>query len=171
MGYILEFLPRLARRLAHRPPVRRAPVRVLGFSLCLLSACHETGSQSTQGEPQDRAEQVPSAENSTVTVAVPSRVALDVIADRADRWLWVERIHGSAPGAWATGSFDPGRNKLSIRTKDVDRFAVDVGRVPINWDRLVIIGINGSNSELRRRDYTVLHFALDDHGQWAVVEP
>ena len=75
-----------------------------------------------------------------------------------------------APGAWATGSFDRKRNKLDIRTRDVQDFSIDVSRIPINWERLVVIGIDGANSELRKRDYSVLHFRLDDHGQWVVLE-
>ena len=88
-----------------------------------------------------------------------------------DRWLVVEKTRDGAPGGWATGSFDPKRNKLTIRQRDVQRFAIDVSRIPINWARLVVIGINGRNSELRKRDYSILHFARDQHGQWVVVEP
>ncbi len=75
-----------------------------------------------------------------------------------------------AAGAWATGSFDPERNKLDIDTHDVESFAIDTGRIPIRWDKLVILSIDRKNSELVRRDYSVLHFTRDKYG-WHVIEP
>ena len=71
----------------------------------------------------------------------------------------------------SSGSFDPARNKLHIRTGDVERFTIDVSRIPINWQRLVVISIDGINSELRRRDHPVLRFARDSHGRWVVIDP
>ena len=87
------------------------------------------------------------------------------------RWVYVERIKDGASDPWANGAFDSARNKLSIETHDVRRFAVDVSRIPINWERLVILSINGRNSELRRRDFHVYHFEHDKYGRWAVMEP
>ena len=101
----------------------------------------------------------------------PQRITIDVAVDDPERWLFVEKARRGAPGAWATGSFNPERNKLTIRTRDVQQFAIDTGRIPIDWERLVILGIDGHNSELRKRDYFVLHFARDKHGQWIVQEP
>jgi hypothetical protein len=91
--------------------------------------------------------------------------------DDAERWLVVEKADSRAVGAWATGSFDPERNKLTIVTEHVRQFSIDTGRIPIDWDRLVVLRINGSNSELRKRDYPVLHIARDEHGRWVVLEP
>ena len=91
--------------------------------------------------------------------------------DDPDRWLWVEKVRGEAAGAWATGSFDEKRNKLIIRTRDVQRFAIHIDRLPIHWRRLVILSIDGRNSELRHRDNPVLHLARDQQGQWMVMEP
>ena len=91
--------------------------------------------------------------------------------DSADRWLFVEKTKEDAPGGWATGAFDRQKNKLDVRTSDVRQFAIDVERIAIDWQRLVVISIDGKNSELRKRDVSLLHFRLDDHGQWVVVEP
>jgi len=99
------------------------------------------------------------------------RIDLPPDANEPDRWLWVETPREGTAGGWATGSFDPKRNKLDIRTKDVTRFVIDVGRIPIDWKRVVVLGIDGKNSELRRRDFTRLHFVLDAHGQWVIHEP
>ena len=59
-----------------------------------------------------------------------------------DRWLRVESIRNGSAGAWATGSFDPKRNKLDLHTHDVRAFSIDTGRVPINWERIVILVID-----------------------------
>jgi hypothetical protein len=77
---------------------------------------------------------------------------------------------GGATGAWATASFDAERNKITIRTNDADRFTLDVGRIPIDWERPVVLGIDGRNSELRRRERTLLHFRRDGRAGWVVEE-
>jgi hypothetical protein len=74
------------------------------------------------------------------------------------------------PGSGAEGSFDRKKNKITIRTADQRDFAVDTGQLPIDWDKLVILSIDGQNSELRRRDFRVYRFKLNDHGQWDVQE-
>jgi hypothetical protein len=48
---------------------------------------------------------------------------------------------------------------------------VDTSQIPIQWRDPVVIGIDGRNSELRRREDPVLHFVRDDHGEWTVSEP
>ena len=101
----------------------------------------------------------------------PQRISIPVEVDDPDRWLFALKVRDGVAGAWVTGSFDPKRNKLDIHTRGAQAFAIDVGRIPINWKRLVIIGIDGANSELCKRDYSVLHFVLDEHGRWVVVEP
>lgn len=103
--------------------------------------------------------------------AAPPDIRTPVKTDDPDRWLRVEKTREGTPGGWATGSFDPKRNKLTIHTRNVEQFAIEVRRVPIDWERLVVIGINGRNAELRKRNYSVLHFARDRHGQWVVIEP
>jgi len=101
----------------------------------------------------------------------PQPILWPIVIDDPDQWLHVEDVRDGADGAWATGSFDPKRNKLSIHMRDVREFAVDTSRVRINWDRIVILGLDGINSELRRRDFAVYHFQRNDHGQWVVLEP
>ncbi len=107
------------------------------------------------------------------TSAAPTESPSIVLPDlfEKDRWLWVEKPKEGTRGGWATGSFDRERNKLMIRTRDVAGFAVELGRVPIDWDRLVVISLDGRNSELRRRDYALLHFGRDQQGNWIVLEP
>ena len=86
-------------------------------------------------------------------------------------WLVVQQARRGTKGGWASGSFLADRNKIVIQTRDVERFSIDTSRLPVNWDRLVVISIDGVNSELRKRDFDVLNFARDAHGAWRVVEP
>lgn len=85
-------------------------------------------------------------------------------------WLFASRFQEGAKGPWVRGEFDAKKNKLVIRTNDVSEFAVNTADVLIDWDKLVVLSINGKNSELRKRDFTVYRFELDSHGQWVVKE-
>ncbi len=109
----------------------------------------------------------------TAVQAPPEVKPIRIPAELSDpnRWLVVQRVREGKRGAWATGDFDAERNKLTIKTHDVQQFALHLSRININWERLVILGINGRNSELKKRDYSPIHVARDDHGQWVVVEP
>ena len=135
-----------------------------------LSACTKPGpaprvDRETASQPAAPAEvQAPAPANSE-----PIKIPPEAIDE--DRWLYVLKVREGQPGAWATGSFDQERNKLEISTQGAAAFAIDVSRIPINWEKLVIIGIDGVNSELRKRDYDILQFALDAQKQWVVVEP
>ncbi len=101
----------------------------------------------------------------------PEPITIDIDPPERDRWLTVLRARDDSEGAWATGSFDPKRNRLTIRMRDVQRFIIDTSRIPIDWERVVILSINNRNTELRKRDYPVLHFVRDEHAQWVVADP
>jgi hypothetical protein len=102
---------------------------------------------------------------------IPTHVEIPVPIDDSDRWLFVQKIAEKAKGGWATGSFDGDRNKLIITTSDVAEFALDTSRVAINWKKLVVLSIDGKNSELRKRDYDILQFTRTPQGEWTVREP
>ncbi len=148
--------------------MRRAQfLRAVGVVLLVLASCRHAGRPVGIEEP-------PPAKSPASAPPPPnvSKAPLDVDVPVPDpnRWLFVEQFAGIANGS-ATGSFDPTRNKLSIQTRDVTKFAIDTSRIRIDWKRLVILSINGRNSELRRRDFDLYHFALTDQGEWIVVEP
>jgi len=133
----------------------------------MVTGCHKSAPTPPSEEPPAKAE----ATQPPPALAPPPRIALPDDADAAERWLFVEKTKSDAPGGWATGSFDRQKNKLDVRTRDVRQFTIDVERIAIDWQRLVVIGIDGKNSELRKRDVSLLHFRLDEHGQWVVMEP
>ena len=62
------------------------------------------------------------------------------------------------------------QNKIRIDTRDVQRFVLDTARIDINWDRPVVLAIDGRNSELRRRKNPMIRIERNDYGEWVVVE-
>ncbi len=159
------------RRAAGRPMQRFLAISVL---LWLFSGCarpEQDALQHPRPLPETarrEAERAAAVDDSQADAAF---LPLPLVPVDASQWLFVEKVQEGARGGWATGSFDPERNKIDITTHDVAAFAIDVERIPIAWERLVIIGIDGINSELRRRDYRMYHFVRDSAGQWIVREP
>lgn len=97
--------------------------------------------------------------------------ALAVLEAQTDPgWLTVTDIADGAEGGWATGDFDEERNRLVIDTENVTGFAVDMSRVPVDWGKLVVLRLDGRNSELRKRDAAVYQFVIDAEGRWVVKE-
>lgn len=86
-------------------------------------------------------------------------------------WLTVKKINKNRSAKIATGTFNVKRNKIMITTNNAEQFAIDTSRIPINWRRPVVLSINGRNSELKKRGYSIIHFKHDKYGQWSVVEP
>ena len=142
-----------------------------GAGVCLLPDCRAPARTAPPAEPTAEEATDSQPESAPVAEPPPTRVDIEFELEDPNRWLTVEKIRGDAPGAWATASFDPTRNKFTIETQDVAEFTIDTSRVPVRWDRLVIIRIDGSNSELVKRDYSLYRFTRDEHGQWVVVEP
>ncbi len=142
---------------------------LVGACLQPAPGCHEPSATRPVEPP------AADAPEAAATVADPPQERAPLIwpanLDDPDRWLYVEGVRDGEKGAWATGTFHRGKNKLDIHTHRARKFAVDTSRIPIDWRHLVVLGIDGVNSELGRRDFTLYHFALDDHGCWVVLEP
>lgn len=87
------------------------------------------------------------------------------------RWLMTERYNVDTKKTWVKASFEADRNKIIINIRNIRQFAIDTRHIQIDWNRRVILSINHRNSELKKRDYPVLRFELDQYNQWYVVEP
>lgn len=155
---------RLRRRVGHGD-LRLA--MACGCLLPIVFGCHQ----------EDRAASPTAANGVTETGdqrsptergPIPKFVDLGPAIDNGEKWLRVLAIQEGVEGAWATGSFDVQRNKLTIETKGVQRFVIDAERVDVNWRKLVIIRIDGHNSELRKRDDPSYRFVRDKYGAWVV---
>lgn len=149
---------------------RAACVALSGLLAAALPACHQPGKPAERPPEIDASVAKPSADSHSVadTVSLP---ILPLLVDDQDQWLFVETARDKMGGAWATGSFHAERNKIEIETHNVRQFTIDASRIPIRWQDVVIIGIDGRNSELRQRDELVLRFVRNGSGQWVVMEP
>ena len=134
------------------------------------AGCQKPQVDPPSDQPSGLAEAPTASEETPPPAARPRRVSIGFEVNDPDQWLFVEKTRGKADGGWATGLFIPDRNKLVVDTKDVERFAIHVARIPIDWERLVVLRIDGVNTELRKRDLSVYHFEVDEHGQWVVTE-
>lgn len=128
-----------------------------------LSACRHSAAQSAtpiQVSPTPRPQD---------SVAGPSPPALSDRKD-SDDWLFIEKVRADTPDGWAKGTFNKKRNRIAVETHGALGFAIDIERIPIDWERLVVIRIDGRNSELRKRDYSRYHFQRDKYGRWIVAD-
>lgn len=98
-------------------------------------------------------------------------VRVRTLSDPQDGWLRIEVIHPDAPGAWATGAFIRQKNKILIETENVDEFSIRLPQLHVNWDRRVILRIDGHSSELKWKRRPILHLRRSPAGSWDVVEP
>jgi hypothetical protein len=123
----------------------------------------------------------PATTESTVEVqppppAAPSapdhrvEVRVRTLSDPQDGWLRIDAIHPDAPGAWATGAFIREKNKIAIETENVDEFSIRLPQLHVNWDRRVILRIDGHSSELKWKRRPILHLRRSPAGSWDVVE-
>jgi len=130
--------------------------------------CKNGGSPAAK-EPLQPKEAPPPSVAAEPTKDEPPDLQIPV-AGQEDRWLFVEKSREGAPGGHATGSFDPKRNKISVRTTNVQAFAVETSLIAVDWTKPVVISIDGRNSELRQRERTLLHFVRAPHGEWIVED-
>ena len=151
-------------------------VFVLGWMATSLAGCRRTspGVTAPPQKPMDAVANDPVVRETAVPV-VDSGADTDATPETAPLvepgWVQVEVLRPKVDGGWATGDFLEARNKIEIKTRGVKQFSIDLSKLRINWDRLVVIGIDGRNAELRRRNTDLLHIARDDHGKWVVLEP
>lgn len=129
------------------------------------ASCRRQGGEVT---PQRDIPQHSQPEPTDAVVAPP--VFIDTDPDDGTRWLIVEEARDKAEGAWATGAFLPKRNRIVIDTKNVQQFSINIERIDVRWEKLVVIRIDGVNSELRKRDGAIMRLMRDAHGRWVVVE-
>lgn len=154
----------------------------LAAALALAAGCPRGESLPVPGDNQSNSHAAPGpaspdspdpAAASPPTAAEAPRLDPPVAEARPTpgQWFFVEAARPGARGGWGTADFDRQRNRLNIDLHDVTRFRIDTSRIAIDWDRLVLLNIDGSTSELRQRDVTQYRFVRDESGGWTVVEP
>lgn len=139
-------------------------------TIVLVPSCRRPSSAQDNANKESSNPSVEQTVVSGSTGEVPIRVDIGAHVVDSEGWLTVDGIRDQAPGAWATGSYIAARNRIVIETQGVARFSIDMSRVPVRWDKLVVIRIDGRNSELVKRKQTIYRFALDEHRHWVVLE-
>jgi hypothetical protein len=97
-------------------------------------------------------------------------VRIVALSDPQRGWLRIESIRDSAMGAWGTGDFLAEQNKIVIDTENVDQFTINLSKLRLNWNRRVILRIDGHSSELTPKRRPILRLRRSPAGGWKVVE-
>lgn len=84
-------------------------------------------------------------------------------------WLMVLSPIPDAKGGWAKGSFDAERNRFTIDTFDVEAFSIDTSALQIDWSKLVILRLDGRNTELGRKENPVITFTRGTATPWETL--
>jgi hypothetical protein len=145
-------------------------VTLFGAACLLPPACVGRSEIKTEKEKAPP----PTAQNEEdatgrVTITIPDLEPYQP-DDAEAQWLAIDRIAEGADGAWATGGVFA-ENRVVIRTENVARFRVHLDRLPVNWDRRVVLRIDGRPSELTRKHYPTLTLQRSPTGGWIPVEP
>ncbi len=160
-------------------PFRPRTLTLLVLTLTIVSAasCRRPDraappENAATGAPEVAPPAVPANDNVPATpVEPPLHIQIDgPDPDEEDRWLFAQTVRDGAPGGWAEGSFVPERNRIVITTHDLTGFSIDFSRLAIDWDRLVVLRIDGYGSEFRRRRHPIVRFEITQTGDWQVIE-
>jgi hypothetical protein len=85
-----------------------------------------------------------------------------------DGWMQIDRSEDSAIRAWAEGrTMDD--DALIIETQNVGRFHLDLGQIRLNWQRRILLRIDGFNRELSRPDRSRITYQKTATGGWEKV--
>ena len=84
-------------------------------------------------------------------------------------WLVIEERADARQWAWVEGSI-VGDDKCVLDTSNIRRFQLDLSRLRLNWDRPIVLRIDGFNSQLTRKRWPVLDFLRTPSGAWIVVD-
>lgn len=153
------------------------------LTLGLLSLAAATGVAACRKPTPSPIEEKPArpSPHDTAPVAPPEpqpekpkpspRMELPVVNPPPVSWITVEQEREGSPGGYATGSFDSSQNKITVVTKDVQRFLLDTGAIDVDWSRPVVLNIDRKTYELRRRKNPAILFDRNPHGEWQVLEP
>lgn len=164
--------------VANKSDRKRSALIVCGAvcSLIFLGAgCHQPSASSIQDRPVNTPQTHNDISARLIEITPPAHPPLPVHSqprrDDHPRWLMTERYELDSEDTWVNASFEVNRNKIKINIRNIRQFAIDTRRIHIDWKRRVILSINDRNSELKKRDYPIIRFALDEYNQWYVVEP
>jgi len=166
-------------------PMRCTTLVLLLLALAELFGCNQPvapkqplSSSKPESTTNDSALSTSPSASEGTPIDLPSptgvRVSIDELEDLAsesgaDRWLRVVKLADEASGGWATGVFSP-TNKITIETRSVSEFSMDLSKIAIDWTRRVVLRIDGHTSELTRAHYPVIRLGRSPTGGWNAVD-
>jgi hypothetical protein len=84
---------------------------------------------------------------------------------------WAHLTEHAAAGerAWIEGGI-AGDDRLTISTHNVRRFTLNLTRLRLNWEKRIVLRMDGYNSQLTRKRWPKLNFVRTASGAWDVVD-
>ena len=86
-----------------------------------------------------------------------------------DGWLVIDDVSDQDRTTWVEGRVEDGE-KLVIDTENVERFQLDLSRVKLDWDKRIVLRIDGFNRELTRKNFPRLNYERTSTGGWRLTD-
>lgn len=103
-------------------------------------------------------------------LAPPPMPRIAVLSAGLDEgWLTIDDVSDRDHTAWAEGRVDDGE-KLVINTENIERFQLDLSKVKLDWDKRIVLRIDGFNRELTRKNFPHLNYERTSTGGWRLID-
>ncbi len=138
------------------------------------SANHTKAQSQENSNATDTAkETTPAQEETTQNASHPTLIPVDLQTSEElplrSGWVKLTQKKENEQRSWIEGEVISD-DKLSITTENMAVFDLDLSRISMDWSGSVVLRIDGFNSELRRKDRTVLRMQRSASGGWTVAE-
>ena len=84
-------------------------------------------------------------------------------------WVTILSRTESGDHGWIEGEIQAGE-KLTINTENTNRFRLDLTRLHLDWEKGIVLRLDGSNSELTRKRWPAMVFGRTPSGGWVVED-
>lgn len=84
-------------------------------------------------------------------------------------WLMIDEVSDRDHTAWVEGRVEDGE-KLVIDTENIERFQLDLSRIRLDWDKRIVLRIDGFNRELTRKNFPHLNYERTSTGGWRLID-
>ena len=116
-------------------------------------------SESADSKPPEEDPPLPPPLHFDRVPPVPIQTGWAVLTEKAD----------TKARAWIEGSIVSG-DRLTINTENVRRFTLDLTRLRLNWQKRIVLRMDGFNSQLTKKRWPKLSFVRTAAGAWDVVD-
>ena len=121
------------------------------------------------GLPSPTPASTPDTSEESPRPPAPIELPLSEPSPLREGWLVIKEKADARQRAWVEGSI-VGDDKCVLDTSNIRRFRLDLARLRLNWEKRIVLRIDGFNSELTRKRWPVLHFLRTSSGAWIVVD-